>query len=107
MAKRYPEPGMDDAQAAADRRGFRTTMEMVTGAGNVVATNDMGGPEVGNQYDADPMGEDYSAITYPSSEPDWGGGAKSAPSAVMERSTTAGNKVASAPQNRTTFGGKD
>jgi len=100
MAKRYPEPGMDDAQAAADRKGFRTTTEMVTGAGMVVAMNDMGGPEVGNQYDADPMGEDYSAVTYPTSEPDWGGSGSVGPTATMPMKTSAGNTVASAPQNR-------
>ena len=107
MAKRCPEPGMDDPQAAADRRGFKTTMEMVTGAGMVVAMNDMGGPEVGNQYDVDPMGEDYSAVTYPGSEPDWGAGNTMSPSAQQERTTTAGSKVASAPQNYTTYNGKE
>jgi len=107
MAKRFPEPGMDDPQAAADRRGFKTTVQMVTGAGDVVAMNDGGGPEVGNQYDADPMGEEYTAITFPSSEPDWGGAGSVAPAATMERTTTAGNSVASAPQNRTSYSGKE
>ena|ERR1035437_4735144 len=104
MAQRFPEPGMNDQQAAADRKGFQTTMEMVTGKGRVVAANDGGGPEVGNPYDTTLMGEDYMPVTYPSSEPDWGGASMGA-SATQERITTAGNKVASAPQNRTTFGG--
>lgn len=102
MAKRFPEPGMDDPQAAMDRRGFVITDEMVTGKGRVVAMNDGGGPEVGNPYDCDPMGEEYEPLAYPASEPDWGG-ASMAPSATMERKTTAGNEVASAPQNRTSY----
>ncbi len=103
MAKRFPEPGMDDPQAAMDRKGFVITDDMVTGKGRVVAMNDGGGPEVGNPYDGTLMGEDYTPISYPSSEPDWGG-MSSGPSAVMERKTTAGNEVASAPQNRNTVG---
>jgi hypothetical protein len=100
MATNNIEPGMDDPQAAADRKGYQTTVDMVTGKGMVHAANDGGGPEVGNQYDADPMGEEYGAVTYPKTTPDWGGSGTVAPGATMPRKTSAGNEVASAPQNR-------
>ena len=105
MAQRFPEPGMDDQQAALDRKGYTTTVDMVTGKGMVVAMNDMGGPEVGNPYCEDPMGEEYNAVTFVRNEPDWGG-APMAPTAVMPRTTTAGNTVASAPQTRTAANAK-
>lgn len=105
MATRDIEPGMDDAQAAMDRKGYTTTMDMVTGKGNIVAMNDMGGPEVGNPYCNDPMGEDYSPVTFVRNEPDWGG-APMAPTAVMPRKTEGGAMIASAPQTRTAANGK-
>ena len=100
MATNNIEPGMDDPQAAVDRRGYVIGVDMVTGKGMVAAANDGGGPEVGNAYDSDPMGEEYSPVTYPSTSPDWGGTGSVAPGATMPRKTTAGNEVASAPQNR-------
>ena len=101
MAQRFPEPGMDDAQAAQDRKGYVISMEHVTGKGRVACANDGGGPEVGNPHCADIMGEDHMNLSYPKSEADWGAGSSQGPGATMPRSTTAGNTVASAPQNRT------
>ncbi len=106
MAKNNIEPGMDDPQAAVDRKGYKITVDMVTGVGMVAAANDGGGPSVGNQYDSDPMGEEYSDVTFNRTEPDWAGSGSVAPSATMPRKTTAGNDVASAPQTRTSFSGK-
>ena len=106
MAERNVEPGMDDPQAAEDRRGWKTTVDMVTGKGLVAAANDGGGPEVGNQYDTDPMGEEYADVTFPRTDPDWAGTGSVAPSATMPRRTTAGNEVDSAPQTRTTYPSK-
>ena len=51
------EPGMDEAQAQKDRQGFTTTVEMITG-GMKKMVGDGTGPEVGNQYDTDPLGEE-------------------------------------------------
>lgn len=106
MATKNIEPGMDDPQAAVDRRGYVIGVDMVTGKGVVAAANDGGGPSVGNAYDGDPMGEEYGAVTYPTTEPDWAGSGSVAPSASMPRKTTAGNEVASAPQTRTNYSGK-
>jgi len=61
------EPGMDDEQAQTDRHGWRTSVDFVTGKGMLVEAMSAGGPEVGNQFDTDPLGEEYSAITYPAS----------------------------------------
>ncbi len=105
MAERFPEVGMDDAQAAKDRKGYVISMDDVTGNGMVLAANAGGGPEVGNPYGKEMSGEDYGALAYPMSEPDWGGTASQGPGATMPRETTSGNVVASAPQNRTTAKG--
>ena len=70
MAERVQNPAMDDAQAQMDRVGWTRTQASVLGPGESRDYAAMAGPEVGNQYDADPMGEDYSAVTYRSSEPD-------------------------------------
>jgi len=51
------EPGMDESQAQMDREGFTTSVEMITG-GVKKMVGDMSGPEVGNQYDLDPLGEE-------------------------------------------------
>lgn len=106
MATKNIEPGMDDPQAATDRKGFVIGMDMVTGKGMVAAANDGGGPSVGSNYDTDPMGEEYNPVTFVQTEPDWGGTGSVAPTATMPRKTTAGNEVDSAPQTRTGFTGK-
>jgi hypothetical protein len=58
-----PNPGMNEAQEKKDRAGFHTTVENVTG-GETKDVGDGCGPEVGNPYDGDPMGEEYAGVTY-------------------------------------------
>jgi hypothetical protein len=57
VAEKVKEPGMDEAQAQMDRQGFRTSVEMITG-GVRKMVGEGTGPEVGNQYDVDPLGEE-------------------------------------------------
>lgn len=57
------EAGMDEEQAQKDRAGFTTTVENVT-TGVKKPFDEGGGMEVGNPYDADPMGESKSGVTY-------------------------------------------
>ena len=63
MLNKTMTPGMDENQAQQDRGGFRTKIEYLTG-GVSYNWDDGGGPEVGNPYDGDPMGENYQAVTY-------------------------------------------
>ena len=58
------EPAMDPAQAQADRHGYQTTVDMVIGKGRLAAVGDGAGPEVGNAYDEDSLGEEFANITY-------------------------------------------
>jgi hypothetical protein len=99
------EPGMDDAQAQEDRHGWKTSVDMVTGKGRLAYFCDGAGPEVGNQYDPDPMGEEYNAVTY-GGEPGPHGKAVSTPSALQEERSSGGRMVATAPQNYSRVGGK-
>lgn len=94
------EPGMDDTQAQADRHGWMTTIDHVTGKDRLAYFCDGAGGEVGCQFDADPMGEEYSAVTY---GPETGGGVRSAggPSGLQEQRTSDGRMTATAPQNYT------
>lgn len=103
--KKNNEPGMDDSQAQHDRHGWDTDVATLTGKQGTMALGAGAGPEVGLGYDNDPMGEEYSAVTYGASEPGppsgsmGKGGSGASPSELSERTTTAGNTVASAPQN--------
>lgn len=102
------EPGMNDEQAQADRHGWRTTVGMVTGQGELEGALECGGPEVGNPYDVDPLGEDYKPVTYPTNiamPPGKIGGA--APSGEMPMRSSGGGTVATAPQNYSTTKGSD
>lgn len=65
-------PGMDDPQAQSDRMGWTIPSGMPTGNSDRMDAMMGGGPVVGNQYDTDPLGEEYGAVTYPS-----GGGSAS------------------------------
>ena len=60
-------PGMDEEQANKDRGGYKTTVEYVTGGMEAGAFED-GGVEVGNQYDEDALGEEYSNVSYEGGE---------------------------------------
>lgn len=60
------QPGMNDAQKVADSKTFGTTFEMQAGGGVFKELGAMSGPQVGNPYDGDAMGENRSMITYPS-----------------------------------------
>lgn len=57
------EPGMNDDLAYEDRAGFCTSIEMLT-TGSPQDWNDFSGPEVGNPYDMDPMGEERTMMTF-------------------------------------------
>lgn len=59
------QPGMNDAQKVADSKTYGTTWDMNGGGGSFKALGDMSGPQVGNPYDGDAMGENRSMITYP------------------------------------------
>lgn len=99
------EPGMDDTQAQVDRGGWSTTVAMVTGTQPTVHFCDGAGQEVGNQYDYDPMGEEYSAVTFGKNEPDYpGSSAGPAPNASMPEKSSGGGTVATRPQTMTTYG---
>ena len=108
------EPGMDDDQAQEDRKGWKIPSGMPTGDNEVRAYSDGGGPEVGNPYDLDPMGEEYHPVTYADSSEAKGqmgsGRGGATPSEQQPRKTADGKKVASAPQNYTSsksLGGSD
>ena len=58
------EPGMDPEQAQSDRYGYKTSVDMVTGKGRLAALGEGAGPEVGNAYDEDPLGEEFANVTY-------------------------------------------
>jgi len=60
-------PGMNDEEAQKDRAGYHTTVEMVTGGVMDEAFNG-GGVEVGNCYDEDALGEEYSNVSYGSGQ---------------------------------------
>lgn len=57
-------PGMDEAQAQKDRGGFHIESEMTTGGKSISHDELPHGPEVGNPYDGDPLGEEYEAVTF-------------------------------------------
>lgn len=97
------EPGMNDDLAYADRAGYQTSVEMLT-TGRPEDWSMFGGPEVGNQYDLDPMGEERSMTTFSHGDPSAHGhigvaGAEGAVSPQSTETTTGGKRVASAPQN--------
>jgi len=57
-------PGMNPGQMESDRKkGWHTTPNMLT-EGEHHDLFDGGGPEVGNPYDIDPMGEEYHDVTF-------------------------------------------
>lgn len=62
------EPGMNDELAYSDRAGWTTSTEMLCG-GVSMGWGELGGLEVGPQYDLDVMGEERSMTTFSSSEP--------------------------------------
>lgn len=73
MIEKKMEPGMDDPQAQTDRSGWTIGAGMPTGNSDRVSVMAGGGPEVGNNYDEDPLGEEYKKVTYSS-----GGGGRTA-----------------------------
>ncbi len=62
------EPGMNDDVMLSDRAGYTTSVEMLTG-GAPHEWDMFGGPEVGNQYDLDPMGEERGMTTFSMDDP--------------------------------------
>jgi hypothetical protein len=63
------EIGMNDELQNADRAGWQTSVEMLTG-GKPMEWDDLGGLEVGpTSYEHDPMGEDRTMMTFSSGEP--------------------------------------
>ncbi len=62
------EPGMNDDVMMSDRAGFTTSVEMLT-TGRPEDWGVFGGPEVGNQYDLDPMGEERGMTTFSRENP--------------------------------------
>jgi len=106
------EPGMNDELAYSDRAGWTTSVEMLTG-GATMNWDELGGPEVGNQYDLDVMGEDRSMTTFSSGIPMAKGrigemSAAGAPGMQPTVSTTPGGKKVdlSAPQTYNDVGMK-
>lgn len=57
------QPGMDNAQRDADSKTFAVPVEMLT-SGKFMELGEMSGPQVGNAYDADALGEERAKITY-------------------------------------------
>jgi len=57
-------PGMNQTQEEKDRAGFRIDVEMTTGGKSIPCDELPAGPEVGNPYDSDELGEEYGAVTY-------------------------------------------
>jgi len=55
--------GMNEEEMKKDRSGYSTTVAMVTGGEFDEALADIGA-EVGNPYDSDELGEDYTNLTY-------------------------------------------
>lgn len=96
------EPGMDDPQAEKDRAGWEIDSGFPVGKNRSAHFCDGAGPEVGNPYDYDGLGEEYSAVTY-GKEPDYPAGTAKGGSATaseqMPRRSSGGGTVASAPQN--------
>lgn len=68
MANKNLNPGMNDEQAQRDRNGWETTADIVRGVPQMMHFCDQSGPEVGNPYDTDPMGEEYGAVTFGTEE---------------------------------------
>ena len=105
------EIGMNDDLAYSDRAGWTTSVEMVT-TGVPVDMFTLGGLEVGNNYDLDPMGEDRSMTTFNQNDPmakgmigmqgrEVGAGMQDNASYVT---TTGGKKMAEGPQNYNSVG---
>lgn len=97
MAKRNLEPGMDAPQLDKDRAGYRTTTTMVTG-GEEEDVGECAGPEVGNPYSNDPMGEDREMITW--TESDTTGGHVDGGKPLPTDTTKQGGTMAKVPQRR-------
>jgi len=57
-------PGMRPDLQQQDSKGFQTTVDMVTGKGDRELAMECGGIEVGSNYDATAMGEEYRAVSY-------------------------------------------
>jgi hypothetical protein len=62
------QPGINGDLADADRAGFQTSVEAITG-GIPMSLFALGGPEVGGQYDLDPMGEERGHTTFSHEDP--------------------------------------
>lgn len=57
-------PAMNEGQAQSDRVNWKIPAGMTTGNSDIVDALAGGGPEVGNNYDGDPLGENYGGVTY-------------------------------------------
>ena len=57
------KPGMDDSKRVADSKTWKVTVEDLT-AGVFHGLEYRSGPQVGNGYDGDALGEDRTKITY-------------------------------------------
>src|SRR5271165_1960871 len=57
------EPGMNHEQQRKDAAGYSTDLDMLTG-GILCDAMMGGGPEVGNAYDKDPLGENRHMVTF-------------------------------------------
>lgn len=57
-------PAMDDPQAQSDRMGWTIPPGMPTGNSDRMDAMMGGGPEVGNNFDEDPLGEEFKNVTY-------------------------------------------
>jgi hypothetical protein len=105
------EIGMNDDLAYADRAGWETSVEMLTG-GSAHDWDVFGGLEVGNQYDLDPMGEERAMTTFSKDDPKAKGhiGAAAAEGGAGMQdnanyvTTTGGKKMATGPQNYNAVG---
>lgn len=100
------EIGMNDDLAYSDRAGWTTSVEMVT-TGKPMAMFALGGLEVGNQYDLDPMGEEREMTTFSPDDPAAKGRIGMASMEVgagmqdnaSYMTTTGGKRIAMGPQN--------
>ena len=104
-----PEMGMNDDLAYADRAGWNTSVEMLTG-GSPHDWTDFSSIEVGNPYDLDAMGEDRSDISYMDSmaKGHIGGASMESGAGMQENAgaamTTGGKSTHLAPQNYNSVG---
>lgn len=105
------EIGMNDDLAYADRAGWETSVEMITG-GSPHDWDMFGGLEVGGNYELDPMGEDRHMATFSQGDPKAMGRIGMASAEVgagmqdnaSYMTTTGGKKIAMGPQNYNSVG---